>query len=175
MSTKSLWLFRLLLHGLFFLLVIVAGCSFPVGVPQWSGSGFIRKELLEYKEAAVLPFKGDTKGEASDTFAESFYERFPQVELVRREQVLEAFQEQDLYLDRIDEATRRKIGQVFGVQALIIGNVYYPSILGWLLQIQVIDVETGEIMGRSLVEINYVGAKGLKEACEIAVENLALK
>jgi TolB-like protein len=175
MSTKSLWLLRLVFLGLFCSSITVAGCSFTGGVPQWSGSGFIRKELLEYKKAAVLPFQGDSKGEASDTFAENFHEKFPQIELVKREQVLEVFQEQDLYSDRIDEATRRKIGQVFGVQAFIVGNVYYPSILRWLLQIQVIDVETGEIMGRSLVEINYVGAEGLKEACKIAVKHLTQK
>jgi len=175
MSIKSLGFFRLVFLGLFCSSITAGGCSFTGGVPQWSGSGFIRKELLEYKKVAVLPFQGDSKGEASDSFAESFQEKFPQIELVRREQVLQAFQEQDLYSDRIDKATRRKLGQVFGVQAFIIGNVYYPSILRWLLQIQVIDVETGEIMGRSLVEINYVGAEGLKEACKIAVKNLVLK
>jgi len=175
MTIKSLGFFRLVFLGLFCSSITVAGCSFTGGVPQWSGSGFIRKELLEYKKVAVLPFQGDSKGEASDTSAENFHEKFPQIELVRREQVLQAFQEQDLYSDRIDKATRRKLGQVFGVQAFIIGNVYYPSILRWLLQIQVIDVETGEIMGRSLVEINYVGAEGLKEACKIAVKNLVLK
>lgn len=141
-------------------------------MPQWSGSGFSREEILEYKKAAVFPFKGDTRGEASDTFAESFHEKFPQIEMVRRDQVLEAFQQQDLYSDRIDEATRRKIGQVFGVQAFVVGDVYYPSIFRWLLQIQVIDVENGEVMGRSFVEINYVGAEGVKEACRIAAQNL---
>jgi hypothetical protein len=175
MNTKSLLFFRLLFLGLFLSLITAAGCSFTGGVPQWSGSGFLRKELLEYKKAAVLPFQGDSKGEASETFAENFHEKFPQVELVRREQVLKAFRDQDLYSDRIDEATRRKIGQLFGVQAIIIGDVYYPSILRWLLQIQVIDIETGQVMGRSFVEINYEGAEGVKEACKIAVKNLALR
>jgi TolB-like protein len=153
----------------------VAGCLFTGGVPQWSGSGFIRKELLQYDKVAVLPFQGDKKGEASDTFAENFREKFSQIELVKREQVVEVFQEQDLYSDRLGEATRRKIGQVFGVQALIIGNVYYPSIFRWLLQIQVIDAESGQVMGRSFVEINYLGAEGMRDACRIAVENLALQ
>jgi len=175
MSIKSLWFFRLFFLGLLCSFITVAGCSFSGGVPQWSGSGFIRKESLEYKKAAVLPFQGDSKGEASDAFAENFHEKFPQVELVRREEVLKAFQEQNLYSDWINEATRRKIGQLFGVQAIILGNVYYPSILRWLLQIEVIDVETGQVMGRSFVEINYVGAEGVKEACKIAVKNLALR
>jgi len=166
MNGRFFWIFCL--FGLFFMLFNVAGCS-----PPSTGSGFIRKELLEYKKAAVLPFKGDAKGEASDTFAKDFHEKFPQIELVRREQVWTALQPKDLYSDRIDEAARRRIGQALGVQALIAGNVYYPSVLRWLLQIQVIDVETGEIMGRSLVEIDYAGAEGLKYGCKIAARNLA--
>ena len=169
MSTRNLWFFFSLLCSC----MTIAGCSF--GVPQWSGSGFIRKESLEYKRVAILPFQGDTKGETADTFAETFHERFPQIELVVRKQVLEAFQEQALYPDRIDEATRRKIGQTLDVQALVMGNVYYPSIVRWLLQVQVIDVERGEVMGRSLVEVNYIGAEGVKQACKIAVKNLIIR
>ena len=175
MNIRKLWFFRFFFLGLLCSSITVAGCSFTVGVPQWRGSGFIREELLEYKKVAVLPFQGDTKGEASNTFAENFHEKFPEIELVRRKEVLEAFQEQELYLDWTDEATRRKIGRALGVQGFIVGNVYYPSILRWLLQIQVVDVERGDVVGRSFVEVDYVGAEGVKEACKIAVNNLTLK
>jgi hypothetical protein len=159
------------LCGLFFLLFNIAGCSI-MGAPPSSASGFIRKEFLRYERAAVLPFKGDT-GEASYIFAEDFHEKFPQIELVRREEVFTVLQEQDLYSDWIDDAARRRIGEALGVQALITGDVYYPSVLRWLLQIQVIDVGTGEIIGRSLVEIDYAGSLGVGWASRIAVENLA--
>jgi len=175
MNIKKLLLSRFVFLGLFCISIAVAGCSLGVRVPQWSGSGFIREEFLDYKKVAVLPFKGDAKGEASDTFAQSFHERFQQIALVERKQLLGIFEEQDLYSDQLSEATRTKIGEVFGVQALIIGDVYYPSILRWLLQVQVIDIETGEVMGRSLVEINFMGAEGKKEACKIAVHNLTQK
>jgi TolB-like protein len=175
MNIKKLRLSRFVFLGLFCSSIIATGCSLTGGVPQWSGSGFIRKEFLEYKKVAVLPFKDDTKGEASDTFTQSFNEKFQQIALVERKQLSGTFKEQDLYPDQLSESTRRKIGEVFGVQALIIGNVYYPSILRWLLQVQIIDVETGEVMGRSLVEINYMGAEGVKEACRIAVQNLTVK
>jgi TolB-like protein len=175
MKIKNILLSRFVIIGLFCIFAIVSGCSSTGWVPQWSGSGFIKKEFLDYKKVAVLPFKGDTKGEASDTFARSFHERFRQIALFDRKQLLEIFQEQELYSDRLNEATERKIGEDFGVQALITGDVYYPSILRWLLQVQIIDIETGEVMGRSLVEINYMGAEGVKEACEIAVQNLTLR
>jgi hypothetical protein len=155
--------------------ITIAGCFFTGGVPQWSGNGFIRKELLEYKAIAVLPFKGDAKREASDTFAQTFHEKFEPIALVGRKQVSEFFKEKDLYPDQLSEVTRREISEVFGVQALIIGNVYYPSILRWLLQVEIIDVETGEVTGRSMVEIDYMGAEEVKERCRIAVQNLRLK
>jgi len=157
--------------GLFCVSLIVAGCS-SVKVPQWSGSGFLKKEFLEYKRVAVLPFKGDTEGKASDAFAQSFHERFDQMTLVVRKQLLGSFWERDLYSDRLNKATERKIAEDFGVQALVIGDVYYPSVLRWLLQVQIVDVETNEVLGRSLVEIDFMGALGVKQACKIAVQNL---
>ena len=175
MSFKRILSLSLVTLGLPYFSIFATGCSFTGGVPQWSGNGSIRKELLEYKAIAVLPFKGDAKGEASYTFAQAFHEKFEPIALVGRKQVSEFFKEKDLYPDQLSEVTRREISEVFGVQALIIGNVYYPSILRWLQQVEIIDVETGEVMGRSMVKINYMGAEGVKEACRIAVQNLRLK
>ena len=158
--------------GLFCSSTFDTGCSFTGGLPPSSGSGFIRKETLEYQKIAVLPFKGDTKGEAADTFAQFFQRRFQTITLVERKQVLGMFQEQSLYADQLTETTRREIGKVFGVKAVIVGNVYYPSILRWLLQVQIIAVETGEVLGRSMVEVDYAGAEAVKDACRIAVQNL---
>jgi TolB-like protein len=176
MKVARFWLFRIVSALCFcFFVIFTTGCSSTGWVPQWSGNGFIKKEFLDYKKVAVLPFKGDTKGEASDNFAQSFHERFHQITLVDRKQLLGIFQEQDLYSDRLNEATERKIGEDFGVQALIKGDVYYPSILRWLLQVQIIDVETGEVMGRSMVEIDFMGAEGVRQACRIAVQNLTVR
>ncbi len=175
MVIRTSSIFRLFVLGLLGTSIGVAGCLFTGGTPPWSGSGFIKKELLEYRRVAVLPFRGDPKGEVSHAFAEEFHKKFPHIWLIGREEALGAFQEQELYSNRIDEATRRKAGQVFGAQALVAGDVYYPSVLRWLLQIQVIDTESGEITGRSFVEINYAGAEGVKEACIIAVKNLTIR
>jgi hypothetical protein len=53
-----------------------------------------------------------------------------------------------------------------------VGNVYYPSIVRWLLQVQLVDAETNEVLGRSLAEIDFMGAEGAKEGCKIAVQYL---
>jgi len=172
MGFERFLVLSLITAGLFCSSVFDTGCSFTGGLPPSSGSGFIREETLEYQKIAVLPFKGDTKGEASDTFAQVFHKKFQTMTLVERKQVLGMFQEQSLYADQLNEVTRREIGKVFGVQAVIVGNVYYPSILRWLLQVQIIDVETGEVLGRSMVEVDYAGAEAVKDACRIAVQNL---
>jgi TolB-like protein len=172
MDFKRFLVLSLVTAGLSSSTVFASGCSFMGGLPPSTGSGFIRKETLEYHKIAVLPFKGDTKGEAADTFTQVFHEKFQTITLVERKQVLEMFEERTLYTDQLSEATRREIGKVFGVQAVIVGNVYYPSILRWLLQVQIIDVETGDVQGRSMVEIEYAGAEGVKDACRIAVQNL---
>ncbi len=161
--------------GLVYVLLIVAGCSSTVRVPQWSGSGFLKKEFLEYNRIAVLPFEGDSKGEASENFARALHDRFPEVELVGSKQLLEVFRKEDLYPNRVNEATRKKIQESFGVQALVMGNVYYPTIVRWLLQVQIVDAETNEVLGRSLAEIDFMGAEGVKEACQIAVRYLTPK
>ena len=166
---------RVILFGLICSTVFSYGCSLNVGVPQWSGSGFIRKEFLEYKKVAILLFENDPTGEVSDNFALTFHEKFTQIELIRRKELFNVLREQDLYPGQLDEGTRIKIGKIFSAQALIMGNVYYPSILRWLMQIEIVDIETNTIMGRSLVEINYMGAEGVKEACKLAVQQLNVK
>ena len=158
----------------FFLLLatVLMSCSLNEGVPQWSGSGFVRKEFLEYKSAAVLPFDGDDTGEVSRAFASNFHEKFPQISIVDRKRVSELLKDHRITPNRLDEEARLRLGHALGAQALITGNIYYPTIFRWLLQVVIIDTETGEVMGRSLVEINYMGAMGKEEAAHFAVEKL---
>ncbi len=151
---------------------LVASCTI-FKVPQWSGSGFLKKEFLETKKVAVLPFEGDTKGKVSDDFVQAFHEKFPEIELVEPKRILEVFRKEDLYPNQLSQATRRKIQELFGAQALVFGNVYYPTIVRWLLQVQIVDAETNDVLGRSLVEIDFMGAEGAKEGCHIAVQYLS--
>ncbi len=155
-----------------FSVLTLVGCTI-FKVPQWSGSGFLKKEFLEYKKVAILPFEGDAKGKVSGDFVQAFHERFPEMELVESKRILEVFQKEDLYSNRLSQSTRRKMQELFGAQALIIGNVYYPTILRWLLQVQIVDAETNDVLGRSLVEIDFMGAEGAKEGCQIAVQYLS--
>lgn len=163
------------LSVLFCLILLAAGCSFYRGVPQWSGSGFVTKEFLRYKRVVVLPFEGDPTGEVSDTFAHRLHDKFPEMLVLERKDLPSIFTEEDLSSGQLDEARRIKLIKATGAQALVLGSIYYPSILRWLLQVKIVDTETGEVTGRSTVEIDFIGAERAKEACDLAVQMLKLK
>jgi hypothetical protein len=175
MKRERAWRIHLCISLLLILMVSLTNCQFKQGVPQWSGSGFLRNDFLGYRSVAVLPFEGDDSREVTDAFIQSFRERFSQISIVDPKRIVEALRGQGLNPEQLDEAARRKIGRMLGAQALITGNAYYPSILRWLLQVVIVDTETGKVMGRSLVEVDYMGAMGVKEGTRLAVEKLTLR
>jgi PBP1b-binding outer membrane lipoprotein LpoB len=157
--------------SLFSLLAIaffVASCS------QQMGSGFLRKEFLDYQNVAILPFEGDNTGEVARTFGWNFHKRFPQISILGGRQFLDNPKEEKINLDQLDNATRLKIGRRVGAQALITGSIYSPSISSWFLQVKIIDTETGEVMGRSTVEIDSIFSTDIENATRLAVDKLSL-
>jgi hypothetical protein len=158
------WIFLIL-----FIIVSVMACS------QRTGSGFLRKEFLEYENVAILPFEGDDTGGVSKAFARNFHKRFPQISILGGRKFLDDAREEKFNLYQLDDATRLKIGRRVGTQALITGAIYSPSILSWFLQVKIMDVETGRIMGRSTVEIHSLSAADIEEAARLAVEKLSLQ
>jgi hypothetical protein len=158
------WIFLTL-----FIIVSVMACA------QSGGSGFLRKEFLEYENVTILPFEGDDTGEISRAFARDFQKRFPQISILGGRKFLDDPREEKFNLYQLDDATRLKIGRRVGAQALITGAIYSPSILSWFLQVKIMDVETGRIMGRSTVEIHSLSATDIEEAAHLAVEKLSLQ
>jgi hypothetical protein len=152
-----------------FIIVSATACSQP------GGSGFLRKEFLEYENVAILPFEGDDTGEISKAFARDFQKRFPQISILGGRKFLDDPREKKFNLYQMDDATRLKIGRMVGAQALITGAIYSPSILNWFLQVKIMDVETGRMMGRSTVEIDSLSATDIEEAARLAVEKLSLQ
>ena len=152
-----------------FIIVSVMACS------QSRGSGFLRREFLEYENVAILPFEGDESGEMSRAFARDFQKRFPQISVLGGRRFLDDPREEKFNLYQMDDATRLKIGKRVGAQALITGAIYSPSLLSWFLQVKIVDVETGRMMGRSTVEMNSLSATDIEEAARLAVETLSLQ
>jgi len=152
---------------IFFIIVSATACS------QSGGSGFLRKEFLGYENVAILPFEGDDTGEMSRAFARDFQKRFPQISILGGRKFLDDPREEKFNLYQLDDVTRLKIGKRVGAQALITGAIYSPSILSWFLQVKIMDVETGRMMGRCTVEIDSLSATDIEEAARIAVEQLS--
>jgi TolB-like protein len=145
--------------------MVAAGCQ-----PQ--GSGFLKKQFLTYQKVAILPFEADQTGEVSQAFTFSFKEKYPQMEVYDQYRLLQIFKREDLYPNQISQATRAKISETLGAQAVIEGSVYYPSITSWYLQVRVIETQTGETLGTSYVEMQNMGAGGMRQACFLAVQQL---
>ncbi len=145
-----------------------------VGCAQVSGSGFLRKEFLTYENVAVLPFEGDPTGEVSKAFAWNFHQRFPQILILGGRQFLDNPEEEKFDLNQLDDATRLKIGRRVGAQALITGSIFSPSLLRWYLQVKIIDTETGQVLGRSMVEMDSLLPTDIEEAARLAVGKLSL-
>jgi len=164
----------MLLLLLVFITAGASGCSSNQGVPQWSGSGFLRKQFLDYRTVAILPFAGDDSAEVTAAFADSFSKRFPQVSIERLRSTSDLLRGEAVKPNQLDQATRLKIGRALNADGLILGSVYYPSITTWYLQVEIVDTETGEMLGRSVVEINYMGAEGFRQGTRLAVEKLTL-
>jgi hypothetical protein len=152
-----------------FIIVSVMACA------QSSGSGFLRKEFLDYENVAILPFEGDDTGELSKAFARNFQKRFPQISILGGRKFLDDPSTEKVNLFQMDDATRLRVGKRVGAQALITGAIHSSSVLSWFLQVKIMDVETGRMMGRSTVEINSLSATDIEEAARLAVEKLSLQ
>jgi hypothetical protein len=164
--TASLGRERVILFLCFVLAAMVAaGCQ-----PQ--GSGFVRKDFLAFKKIAIMPFEGDKTSEVSQAFFYSFKERFPQMEVFDQYRLMQTFKREDLYPNQLSQATRAKIGEMLGAQAVIVGSVFYPSVANWYLQVRVIDTSTGDTLGTSYVDMQYSGSAGMRQGCWLAVQQL---
>ncbi len=152
-----------------FVIVSIMACTHE------SGSGFLRKEFLGYQNVAILPFEGDDTGELSKAFARNFQKRFPEISILGGRKFLDDPSTEKVNLYQMDDAARLRIGRRVGTQALITGAIYSPSLLSWFLQVKIMDVETGRMMGRSTVEVNSLSVLGIEEAARLAVEKLSLQ
>jgi len=144
-----------------------------MGCAQSGGSGFIKEEFLKYENIAILPFEGDDTGQVAKAFARNFNEKFPQISILGGRQFLDNPPEEKLNLNQLDDATRLKIGRRVGAQALITGMIYSPSLLSWYLQVKIIDTETGQVLGRSMVQVDSLFATDIEKAARLAVEKLS--
>jgi hypothetical protein len=128
-------------------LVISAGCA-----RRKTEALFTRPELINYGRLAVI---GLTP-EQEQIFMAYYIKAFPGkvITFVERNRLQEIVGEQDLLKGRLNEKTRARIKELFGVEALIMCT-YYDGTEGIgrkKLRVRIVDSATGAIVGSVITE-----------------------
>jgi hypothetical protein len=127
--------------------VISAGCA-----PRKTEALFTRPELITHSRFAVI---GLTP-EQEQIFMACYTKAFPGqlITFVERNRLHEVISEQDLLKGRLNEKTRARIKELFGVEALIMCT-YYDGDTGVgskKLRVRIVDSATGAIVGSVITE-----------------------
>lgn len=127
--------------------VISAGCA-----PRKTEALFTRPELITHSRFAVI---GLTP-EQEQIFMARYTKAFPGqlITFVERSRLHEVLSEQDLLKGRLNEKTRARIKELFGVEALIMCT-YYDGDTGVgskKLRVRIVDSATGAIVGSVITE-----------------------
>ena len=143
--TRSLYIISafLIVAGL----VISAGCA-----RRKTEALFTRPELITHSRLAII---GLTP-EQEQIFMASYIKAFPGqvITFVERNRLQEILSEQDLLKGRLNEKTRARIKQLFGVEALIMCT-YSDGTDGIgikKLLVRIVDTATGVIVGSVITE-----------------------
>ena len=144
-------------------MVISAGCA-----PNKTEALFTRPELINHSRLAII---GLTP-EQEQYFMASYTKAFPGqvITFVERNRLQEVLSEQDLLKGRLNEKTRAKIKELFGVEALIMCT-YYDGDAGIgskKLRIRIVDSATGAIVGSVITEARDI----FSYHCDTAVKAL---
>ncbi len=144
-------------------LVISAGCA-----RQKTKALFTRPELINHGRLAII---GLTP-EQEQIFMAYYTKAFPGqvITFVERNRLHEIVSEQDLLKGRLNEKTRARIKELFGVEALIMCTYYNGSdgIGIKKLRIRIVDSATGAIVGSVITE----ASDNFGYHCETAIKAL---
>ena len=150
---------------------------------------------INCQKTAILPFEGDL-GESGSEYARLYLGMYTNLNIIERQDLLEIFNEQDLYPDRISNATRAKIRELYGADLLVLGKVWskkHVSLINlilpwkwldvcnedWYILVRMVDAETGQIYseyylrdGHSWIEIG-LNDTFLSESVERLVDKMS--
>jgi len=152
------------------ILLIVASLTISTGCARRPKTQalFTRPELITHNRLAVI---GLTP-EQEQIFMACYTKAFPGqvITFVERNRLQEILSEQDLLQGKLNEKTRARIKEYFGVEALITCT-YYDGAEGIgrkKLRIRIVDSATGAIVGSVITE----ASDNFGYHCEIAIKAL---
>ena len=148
MKTRTRFLCSISAFFVVAVMVFSEGCA----APRKTEALFTRPELINHSRFAII---GLTP-EQEQYFMASYTKAFPGkvITFVERNRLHEVLSEQDLLKGRLNEKTRARIREIFGVEALIMCT-YYDGDAGIgskKLRVRIVDSATGAIVGSVITE-----------------------
>ena len=129
-------------------LVISTGCA-----PRKTEALFTRPELITHSRLAIIGLTPEQEQYFMASYTKTFSGQV--ITFVERERLHEVLSEQDLLrgLKRLNEKTRAKLKELFGVEALIMCSYYDSDGIGRKkLLVRIVDSATGAIVGSVITE-----------------------
>ena len=140
-------------HFISVVLFVIAGLPWLItGCAPRTKALFALSELRTYERLAVLGLTPEREQLFMACYIKGFQEQ--PLAFVERTRLQEIIKEQDLLQGRLDDKTRAKIKQIFGVEALIMCNYDEgPEGKGMKkLRVRIVDSTTGAIVGSVITE-----------------------
>jgi hypothetical protein len=134
---------------------VVAGVVFSAGcaAPRKTEALFTRPELITFNRFAIIGLTPEQEQYFMASYTKTFSGQV--ITFVERNRLREVLSEQDLLkgMDRLNERTRAKLKELFGVEALIMCSYYDSDSIGKKkLRVRVVDSATGAIVGSVITE-----------------------
>jgi hypothetical protein len=145
-------------------MVISAGCA-----PHKTEALFTRPELITHSRFAIIGLTPEQEQYFMASYTKAFSGQV--ITFVERNRLHEVLSEQDLLkgLDRLNEKTRAKLKELFGVEALIMCTYYDSESIGRKkLRVRIVDSATGAIVGSVIIEARDI----FPYHCDTAVKSL---
>ena len=141
-------------------LVISAGCA-----PRKTEALFTRPELITHSRLAIIGLTPEQEQFFMASYTKTFSGQV--ITFVERNRLHEVISEQDLLKGRLNERTRAKIKELFGVEALIMCTYYDSDGIGRKkLRVRIVDSATGAIVGSVITDAR----DNFSYHCETAVK-----
>jgi len=129
-------------------MVISAGCA----ARRKTEALFTRPELINHSRLAIIGLTPEQEQYFMASYTKTFSGQI--ITFVERNRLHEVISEQDLLKGRLNEKTRARIKEIFGVEALIMCT-YYDGDTGIgrkKLRVRIVDSATGAIVGSVITE-----------------------
>ena len=128
-------------------LVISAGCA-----GRKTEALFTRPELINHSRLAIIGLTPEQEQFFMASYTKAFTGQV--IIFVERKRLQEIISEQDLLRGRLNDRTRARIKEIFGVEALIM--CAYEDVTGGIgrkkLRVRIVDSATGAIVGSVITE-----------------------